>query len=316
MSSLTIPSTEIGKLRPLNILRDLPKVADLVELCFHKNMDSEGKSYVRQMRAASQDRRYLTWASNSLPLKGYVWEDKKEIVGNISIIPFRKAKKNVILLANIAVHPDYRRKGIARQLTQKGIEDAEKRGAASIWLHVEKNNLGAINLYKELGFKAHSLRTTWVVDAKLPPKEKKSPQIISNAARFWDVENSWLNRAYPEEIRWYRMPEWKTFKPGIRYWFYRLFVEYDIQQWATQKDGSLQALLLWMRTYTRHAPIWLAASPQADSESITKLLLYARLKLAAPRRILTLDYPADQFTTAFKNAGFTPRRTLLWMRKS
>jgi len=316
MSSLTIPSTEIGKLRPLNILRDLPKVADLVELCFHKNMGSEGKSYVRQMRAASQDRRYLTWASNSLPLKGYVWENEKEIVGNISIIPFRKAKKNVILLANIAVHPDYRRKGIARQLTQKGIEDAEKRGAASIWLHVEKNNLGAINLYKELGFKAHSLRTTWVVDAKLPPKEKKSPQIISNAARFWDVENSWLNRAYPEEIRWYRMPEWKTFKPGIRYWFYRLFVEYDIRRWATQKDGSLQALLLWMRTYTRHAPIWLAASPQADSESITKLLLYARLKLAAPRRVLTLDYPADQFTTAFENAGFAPRRTLLWMQKS
>ena len=316
MSNLPLIPTEFGKLRPLNILRDLPKVADLVELCFHKNMDSEGKSYVQQMRDASRDRRYLTWASNSLPLKGYVWEDKKCIVGNISIIPFRKAKKNVILLANIAVHPDYRRKGIARQLTQKGIEDAEKRGAEAIWLHVEKNNLGAIRLYKELGFEAHSLRTTWVVNVKLPLKTQKSKKITPGSTHFWEKERLWLNRTYPTEINWYRMPDWKNFKPGIRYWFYRLFVEYDIQQWAIQKDDSLQAVLLWMRTYTRHAPIWLAVSPQADSESVTKLLLYARRKLIAPRRTLTLDYPADQLTTAIEGAGFTPRRTLLWMRKS
>ncbi len=315
MSIITLSPTDFGKLRPLNILRDLPKVADLVELCFHKNMDNEGKSYVQQMRTASQDRRYLNWASNSLPFKGYIWEDEKRVVGNISIIPFRKAKKNVILLANIAVHPDYRRRGIARELTQKGIKDAQKRGAASIWLHVERNNLGAINLYKELGFEAHSLRTTWIVKSEHPPK-KTSIKSVSGVVRFWEKENRWLNRAYPKEIRWYRMPDLRNFKPGIRHWLYRLFVEYDLRQWTIQKDGERQAALFWMRTYTRRAPIWLAASPQADSESLTNLLLYARLKLAAPRRIITLDYPADQFTSAFENAGFTFRRTLLWMRKS
>ena len=278
-------------------------------------MDSEGKGYVQQMRTASQDRRYLNWESNTLPLKGYIWEDEKHVVGNISIIPFLKAKKNVILLANIAVHPDYRRRGIARELTQKGIKDAQKRGAASIWLHVERNNLGAINLYKELGFEPHSLRTTWIVKPEhLPPKN--SIKSVSGVVRFWEKENRWLNRAYPKEIRWYRTPDLRNFKPGIRHRLYRLFVEYDLRQWTIQKDGEFQAALFWMRTYTRHAPIWLAVSPQADSESVTKLLLYARHKLSAPRRTLTLDYPADQLTTAIEGAGFTPRRTLLWMRKS
>ena len=33
------------QLRPLNILRDLPGVADLVEKCFADTMDSEGRRY-------------------------------------------------------------------------------------------------------------------------------------------------------------------------------------------------------------------------------------------------------------------------------
>ncbi len=317
MTTINLPQSKVGKMRPLNILRDLPKVADLVELCFKKNMGSEGRIYLEQMRSASRKENPLNWSSNSVPLKGYIWETQKSVVGNISIVPFRKAKKNVVLLANIAVHPDFRRKGIARSLTQKGIAEAEKRGAKSIWLHVERNNIGAINLYKELGFQPHSNRTTWVVDKEIPPRKKNpSIRITSRSAQFWAEQKRWLNQAYPEAIRWYRMPNFETFKPGLKYWLHRLFVEYDIKQWAVQRDGELQSVLLWEGTYARHAPIWLAAAPQADSESLTFLLLYVRYQLASPKRNLTIDYLADKFTTAFERAGFSPQRTLLWMVKN
>ncbi len=313
--SIPLPQKEIGRVRSLNILRDLPKVADLVELCFHKNMDSEGRSYVEQMRRASKDRHYLNWASNSIPLKGYIWEDQKRIVGNISIIPFRKAKKNIILLANIAVHPDYRRKGIAHLLTEKGMDHARQRHAESIWLQVEDSNLGAIKLYETLGFQARSRRTTWNATSKLQPQKiPRKTQITSRTARFWTQQYRWLNQSYPEEIRWYRMPDWKNFKPGLKYWLYKLFVENDIRQWVAQKDGDFQAALIWTQTRTRRAPLWLASAPQANPETLAALLLHARLHLASQRRDLYIDYPAGELTEAFEVAGFTPRRTLLWMR--
>ncbi len=309
MATTTLPQKPAGKMRPLNIMRDLPKVAGLVELCFKKKLGSEGKSYLAQMRSASN-------SLNSVPLKGYVWENQKNIIGNISIIPFRKAKKNVILLANIAVHPDYRRKGIARALTQKGIKIAEKQKAKSIWLHVDSENIGAINLYKELGFRPHSYRTTWHVGKELPPL-KKNPyiHISSRKAHFWEAQNSWLGESYPEVIRWYRTPNFDIFKPGLMQWLHRLFVEYDIKQWAVQRDGELQALLMWKETHTRRAPIWLATAPQADSESLTTLLLYARYQLASPKRVLNLNFLAGKYTSAFEQAGFSPQRTLLWMVK-
>ncbi len=306
-----------GKLRPLNILRDLPPVADLVELCFQKNMDDEGKTYLKEMRSAGKDRRYLKWASTTIPLRGYVWETDRKIVGNISIVPFRRKKQNIILLANIAVHPDYRRKGIASQLTRKGIAEAQQRGADALWLHVEKDNLGAIELYKKLGFQSRFLRTTWICrPATLANRKQKQRGITSRTAHFWNMEKNWLEKSYPKEIRWYRMPVWDVFRPGIKHRLYRLFVEYDVRAWAIQKNGKPKAVLHWHHNRTKRAPLWLAVSPRADSKSVAALLTYVRDKISSPKRVLTIDYPAEELVSAFTDARFTPQRTLVWMKKN
>ncbi len=314
MSTISLPfpaERNIGKIRPLNIVRDLSKVADLVELCFQKNMDGEGRRYVQQMRDASRNQRYLNWASTSLPLMGYVWEDQKEIIGNISIVPFRKGN---FLLANIAVHPDYRRKGIARHLTQTGMQHVRQRSARSIWLHVEEDNFGAINLYKTLGFEIKAHRSTWSAPKVIEAETKKNRQpIMTRPSRFWQQQIAWLNQNYPREFSWYRMPDFQIFSPSIKYWLYRIFVENDIRQWAVQKDGELQAVLSWMQTRTRRAPLWLATTPQADTSSLAALLLHARLHLAPQQVDLYLDYPARENTAAFETAGFIPLRTLAWM---
>ena len=78
MSSVALPITNQGpQLRPLNIMRDLPGVADLVEKCFADTMDADGRNYIQQMRRAGQDNVFLRWASSavettSMPLSGYV----------------------------------------------------------------------------------------------------------------------------------------------------------------------------------------------------------------------------------------------------
>jgi len=92
-----------GRMRPLNVLRDLPAVADLIELCFSNTLDPEGRSYIDQMRRNGRDSSFLNWAprvieSVSLPLSGFVWEDSGRIVGNVSLIPFSKAGRKVFLI--------------------------------------------------------------------------------------------------------------------------------------------------------------------------------------------------------------------------
>ena len=102
-------------LRPLEIRRDLRAVADLVELCFAETLDADGRRYIHQIRAAAENPRTLGLVSRvSSSLSGYVWEENGRIVGNLSLLPVVAMKRQSYLIANVVVHPDYRRRGIAR----------------------------------------------------------------------------------------------------------------------------------------------------------------------------------------------------------
>src|SRR3972149_6106568 len=156
MTSIPLPARAEAhpNLRALNILRDLPQVADLIELCFSHTMDGGGQRYVQDMRRAGRDDNFLHWAarvseSASLPLSGYIWEENGRIVGNASLVPFRHQRQRIYLIANVAVHPDHRRKGIARALTQRALIHASEKKANAIWLHVRDDNPGAVKLYSD-----------------------------------------------------------------------------------------------------------------------------------------------------------------------
>ena len=141
MTASTLPLfTQTPQLRPLNILRDLPVVADLVELCFGKTLDVEGRSFISQMRKAGHDNAFMRWAVSavetvSMPLSGFVWEEEGKIIGNVSLIPFSSGGQKIYLIANVVVHPEHRRRGIGRSLTSAAMQLADQKGASAIWLH-------------------------------------------------------------------------------------------------------------------------------------------------------------------------------------
>ncbi len=56
-------------------------------------------------------------------------------------------------ILNLAVHPDHRRRGIARQLLAEGLAQARELGAELAWLEVRTSNLRAQALYASFGFK-------------------------------------------------------------------------------------------------------------------------------------------------------------------
>jgi ribosomal protein S18 acetylase RimI-like enzyme len=327
MTSISLPArpSAAGNLRPLNILRDLPHVADLIELCFASNMDSEGKSYVRQMRHASKDASFMRWASNaiesaSMPLSGFVWEQNGRIIGNASLVPFRHKGKRIYLIANVATHPDYRRKGIAHALTERALTYARQRGASALWLHVRADNPEAIKMYTDLGFVERARRITWrarigeLPFTGIPVRSSQAPglpTVTKRYSRFWPQQLTWLKQLHPEELSWYRFMSWNSLKPGVWNWLYRTFIDFDLRQWAVQKDGQLQGVLAWIPSL-RSTPLWLACSPEADSASITTLLVQAYRDLRHHQN-LKLEHPAGSQEEAIQAAGFENLRTLLWM---
>lgn len=317
-TSISVRSTETGPVRPLNILRDLPAVADLIEMCFSTTMDDEGQSYLQQMRRASHDDSFLHWASQvvdsaSLPMTGFVWEENGKVIGNASLVYNHYKGKKLALIANVATHPEFRRGGIGRTLTQRTMAHARQKGVSEIWLHVRDDNPTAIKIYSELGFAERARRTTYT--AKPDPLLPVTPNgltITRPQPRDWLLQRAWLDHAHPDELGWYNRWDWNILAPGLWNWLYRLFVEFDIRQWAAYKDGELLATLSWMSTMRTSDALWAAAKPDGDAAGLRSALEAARHDLGYLRR-LTLEYPAGEMVEAIQSAGFSARRTLLWM---
>ena len=65
---------------------------------------------------------------------------------------------------NIAVAPEYRRKGIARRLMERLFEVTARDARRGYTLEVRVSNEAAIRLYEELGFRARGVRRGYYTD--------------------------------------------------------------------------------------------------------------------------------------------------------
>jgi ribosomal protein S18 acetylase RimI-like enzyme len=328
MSSITLSArTNVHpNLRPLSVLRDLPAVADLIEICFSNTMDSDGRRYVQDMRRAGAENSFVRWANRaaettSLPLSGYVWDENGKIVGNASLIPFRNNKQRIYLIANVATHPDYRRKGIARALTERAMQHAHEKKVDNIWLHVRDDNPGAIELYAKLGFVERARRTSWQASTDPHAPTLQTDMVItSRHPNDWQTQLNWLSRLYPDLLSWHRNWSFNSLRPGLWNWLYLLFVDMNIRQWAAVKNyhsssgaGTMEAALAWI-PYGRGESLFAATGEGSDPDALTVLLQQARRELAGSYPNIVLEFPAGEFDNAIQSAGFKSLRTLIWMQ--
>lgn len=69
-------------------------------------------------------------------------------------------------LASLAVHPEYRRQGLARELTIRAIQESFALGANGVSLGVYQNNQNALTLYRALDFDEEIPFTSFDLDSK------------------------------------------------------------------------------------------------------------------------------------------------------
>lgn len=67
-------------------------------------------------------------------------------------------------IATLAIHPDYRKLGIGRQLLLQGLRAAAVRGAQLAYLEVRRSNLAAQALYESFGFEVVGERRRYYKD--------------------------------------------------------------------------------------------------------------------------------------------------------
>lgn len=150
------------------IARDLSQIADLIELCFASHLDSSGRAAIREMRMLGQFGPLLAPLA-LLDLMGVglamgnVWRIDGRVVGNVSLYRggYHPALGLGWLVANVAVHPDYRRQGMARVLMDAALRRVRQYRGRWIALQVDAENEAAYRLYDGMGFETYETLTQW-----------------------------------------------------------------------------------------------------------------------------------------------------------
>ena len=312
--------------RPLNPFHDLGQVADLLELVFNKELDSGGRQMIREARAISRTGPLLylltPWSGASSALSpGFVWEKDGRVVGNVTLMQSRKHPLHW-QIANVAVHPSYRKQGIATQLMQTSLENIGRRGGKLISLQVRQNN-PAISLYEKLGFDAHGFVTRWVAGRQLQPYAiRTTGQVVRPAVRE-DWQAIWkLFQSVPLAAWGWPDPLGREdFAPNLLRDLGRLLGGETRQRWvigeygAAELDGFVE-----LRRQSRR-PHRLILRVRSDHSGYVEgdLLAHALKQLPEPDySTVLLDHPAGDIATEarLREGGFQANRTLLLMQRS
>ncbi len=318
IAEIALPTNARGHLRRLDMRRDLGKVADLVELCFHDTLDPEGRQYLNEMRRAAQNASLLGWAGNlideaPMPPSGYVWEEDNRLVGNLSLIPISWEGKKGYMIANVATHPDYRGRGIATAMTVIALRHSQEHGAASVWLQVREDNPTAIHIYEVNGFTERLRRTSWYSGPNNPEAHPTSGVSVGRRLPgHWNQQRAWLNLRYPVDLTWNLPFDWNLFRPDVWGKLYRAVNLNPMRHWSVEREGKLEGVLSWNHASGMADSIWLAIPEQEDREAVLSLLSKARDAIGKTQP-LSLNFPAGAAVDLLKLAGFYTHQTLIWM---
>ncbi len=304
--------------RPINPSKDIPQVIRLLEMTFGSSLDKNGQTTFAGTQA---NQPAFLWRLNPIANRlalGYVWEEEGQIIGNVTLLTTKTTGR--YLVVNVAVHPDYRRQGIARNLMKYVKERVYQKKGKQILLQVEKENEAALQLYKNLNYTALDSMTSWYnAIPRIRVIEADEPAFVRKMKRQeWQAAFRLNQISLHPDLNWPELPKADMYQRGVLRSMNDFINGRRSETWVTtngnkQLTGLSNIFSEWGRIHwasIRVHPMWRGQLERPLMAHLTQQLKYY------PRRNVRIDHPdADELmTTLLKEANFQPRRTLTHMR--
>ena len=298
---------DVDGVRPVNLRTDLRPLADLIELVFADSMDSYGRSAIREMRYLSHLGYGLKLIArlNDLALgisMGFVHIVDGKLVGNVSVYPanYPKDLGETWILANVGVHPDYQRRGIARDLLDASLEMLRRRGAARVILQVNIDNRGAHRLYEIHGFKYERAWRIWRRSgfSRLSASNQRRFHITRPRPSEWESEFRLAQVARPNGLGglgWLKPIHKSDFHLPLWRRALSLFSLNNVEKLIIRDDAGDKILAsCWLQGSVGfgHVKAWLFTDPRIESRLYASALL-ENVVSRFERSTLIFEHPAD-----------------------
>jgi len=249
--------------------------------------------------------------------RGFLWEEDGQI--GAVVISQRQGSTNTWTVGTVGVLPEFRRRGLARKLLTKSLDDIRERGGTHIVLGVIDRNVPAYSLYESLGFEHYSSLLEFSLAPQADCEQHPLPAgyIESTLDRFdWEKRYDLAKRTSPEHVTKYDPVQAGSFKnPAV---FRVIAPVMDKMQKRTEKrsffrnTGTIVGHSGYRTTATQKgtSTIWARLDPEHPElashiisnvlESVTSLSPNKRVRFSTSSWMPALSQAAEEL-------GFTKR---------
>ena len=310
-----------GSIRPLDPFRDLEEVVDLIEIAFGDRLDPAGRATLDRMRRFAERGLLRQWLwvflGKAMVAPGLVWVEDGRVVGNVSL---RRARtQDGYLIGNVVVHPDWRRRGIARALMKEAIDRVSRRGVQWVGLEVRADNDGARALYEALRFREVG-RTRHLLRPGGPPRPGRpsADEVRRGGGQDGDALVDLMHSVMPEELRPLLEVEESDYRPGwgrrCQHW---LRGEREVW-WLVDDEDGLRGAVRAVRRAGRF-PNQLEILVRPGDEGCEGPLLergLASLRGSSKKPVaISLPTTTAPLMAALEDEGFRETRVLIQMKR-
>ncbi|MCY4082124.1 MAG: N-acetyltransferase [Caldilineaceae bacterium] len=315
-------------IRPFDVGRDLRAVSRLITEAFAEELDEQGEAALRELRILG----YMSGLVRILyrstgefrnVFNGFVWVENKRVVGNVTVQRAASGSGRW-QIANVAVSPAWRGRGISRALMEHALDYIREMGGSWAVLQVRGENEIARGLYERLRFE--NMGGTSELYAPGAPRRVAFP-VLSNLQAFSAADGNLLydlaTSRPSAEFQWWRAVRRDEFQVPLEKRIGELvnwlagrqrIYRYAIRDYTSRFEGAIQVTArCWKGEH--HIRLWLR--PDAQEQYAQPLVLSALALLQEfPRWPLraTVSTQDEIAVQTLLDHGFFVRSTLYTMR--
>ena len=319
-------------IRPFDIARDLRPVAELIAEAFANELDQRGNAALREMRVMSHMGGFLKLLNRTTGefddvFNGYVWEEEGRVIGNVTV---QRADRygSRWQIANVAVLPSHRGKGIARRLMERALDHIHMAHGRWGVLQVYQANAAARHLYENMGFEylggKAELRLEQVPgSAEIAGLDARLPHFYTFGPHQWQELYELANRQLSSQAQWWRALRRSDYQVAMEQqigeWFGRVIGQRVVHRRCVQITRRFEAaLVLTAQRWGGEHEVRLWVRPESYGQYEAGMINWTLQTLADyPRLPVNLELITDHQAAldAAHQAGFQVQRTLLTMRR-